>query len=310
VQRRDRSPASTNAGPDPAWTDQPAAEPGRAQAWIVPVGLLLLALILAGGAVWLTIESPPPPSRASVSAPRPPVAANTGPAVFAIAHEAGRSRATASNALAWGADAVEVDLVACRGQLYVSHSPLPNNPPPTAPTLRQVWATDSEARVVELDLKQSTPAFRQLLLAFLASHRGAGHPQIFVSSRDIATLRAVQAGAPNVFRFLSIDSVAELRALRASPSMQALLDGVSIDQNFLDPPTIAWLHAHHLLIFVWTVDDPTRAQALLSEGVNGITTDQSTIGRLVLHHDRTAPVLLHRAPATLHTAAAPLDRVM
>lgn len=256
----------------------------RAAVIVVVIGCLLFGSLIASEVVAEAGEhSPPPPGN--------------GEAILVVAHEGGRNPAIARQALTWNADVLEMDAVAFRGQLYISHEPITAVSAHSTPLVSQVWPIASRARIVELDLKDASPAFNGLLVTFLRAHHRAGTPQVFVSGRNLQSLSAIHAGAPWVFRFWSIGDEDHLDALRQHPAIAASVDGVSIRQNLLDALTVAWLHQHRLLIFAWTVDSAARAHALIQEGVDGITTDEPAIvgmivrqehGKTRLLRDRTA----------------------
>lgn len=218
--------------------------------------------------------------------------ATNAPAVLVVAHEGARSAGYAQRALTWQADVLEMDAVAWHGQLYVSHQPVTSATAGSTPRVNQVWPVACHARIVEFDLKDSSPAFDRLLVAFLRAHRQPGMPQVFVSGRDLSSLRAIHAGAPWVFRFLSVGDDAHLDALQHHPAMVAGLDGVSIRQSLLQSTTIAWFHHHRLLVFAWTVDSTVRAQELVRDGVDGITTDEPAIIGQIAHQEHGKAHLL------------------
>lgn len=265
--------------------------PGLRRHWLAM--LCLCFLMLAGPAVAL-----------AKTKPERHLASST-PHMVVISHEGGRTIQAARTSLAWGADAVEVDLVEWHGQLYVSHNLLPLKRKPDVPTLTSVWPEDEHAHIVEFDLKESTPAFQHDLLSFIAKHRGAKGrgPEMFVSCRDMGTLRVMKRGAPEVFRFLSIGYPRQLKALEQNPSALPYIDGVSIDQTLLTPSVITWLHGHHLLIFAWTIDNPAQAQLLMREGVDGITTDRGIIGEALIRDERGEQPLLQRMSPSGATVA-------
>lgn len=244
--------------------------------------LVLGFLLLVGPAVALAATRPT----------RHPV--ETTPHVLLISHEGGRSIAACHASLAWGADAVEVDLVTWHGQLYVSHNWLSPRSKPDVPSLVSLWPVEARAPIVEFDLKESSPSFNHAVLAFFSTHHGHREPQFFASSRSLGTLRVLQHGAPEVFRFLSIGYAPQLQALEKDPAIVSVIDGVSIDETLLTPQVIKWLHGHHLLIFAWTVDNPTRAEALMKAGVDGITTDRSTVGTTLLRQERAHDLVMQR----------------
>lgn len=220
---------------------------------VLSLVLIIVLLALSAPAIaWATgpLILANSPVGQQADSPRSFTNAELLPSVLIVGHEAGRRVATARQAIAAGADAVEVDVVAAHGQLYVSHNLLWGSLKPTAMTLNQLWPVDAHARVVEFDVKDRSPAFQRLLLAFVAAHQGPGAPQLFISSRDPVTLRAFQRDAPAVFRFLSIDHMHNLDELRTDPSLRSMLDGISVRYDLVNAETVRWLHRHGILVFV------------------------------------------------------------
>ncbi len=79
--------------------------------------------------------------------------------VFGIAHNSGDSVRSAVEALAYGADAIEIDVVSLDGRLYASHAvprPWIGTRAFRGPPLELVWAAATATDVVKLDLKDST----------------------------------------------------------------------------------------------------------------------------------------------------------
>jgi hypothetical protein len=215
-------------------------------------------------------------------------------AVFGIAHNSGDSVAIAREALEHGADVIEIDVVAIGGQLYAAH----DSPPRfitrfvyRAPPLWEVWQVAREADAVALDLKESSPRYLDLVVAFLNAHP---EHQIIVSSRDPAALRLIEQRAPHAFRFLSVGTHDEFEALRGGPELVTHLDGVGIRETLLDTNVAGWLHAHDLMIHAWTVNDGARMNELVELGVDAITTDNLAIMQLLGGLERGEARLLHR----------------
>lgn len=256
--------------------------------------LLLLGAGSATAATRLGILWPASSPRTLTATITPTSAPTLAPTVLVISHEGGRRVAIARVVLRQGAGAVEIDVVAHHGVLYVSHHPVGADDVPSVPTVQQVWPVDATARIVELDLKQSSPQFQRVLVAFLTAHSGPGSPQIFVSSRSVSNLRAVKVGAPTVFRFLSIGDISQWTALQSNPTTISLIDGVSIWQNLLTRANVTWLHQHGLLVYAWTVDNSARVQTLLRWGVDGITTNQPGIVTMLARMEHGDPYRLQR----------------
>ena len=213
----------------------------------------------------------------AVAAPRVHVAPldRTGYArIFGIGHNSGRTLAATKQALGHGADIVEIDVRSLNGQLVSSHFPIlaiGESSSFNGPTVEQVWVASTDAEAIQLDLKESSDAFVQDVIAFLREH--AGEIQVMVTSPDIATLTRLAGVSPNAVRFLSVRDQAAVIHLLADTSTCRSFEGVSIREDLLDATWIHRMHAAGLLVFAWTVNDRRRADELVRLGVDGITTD-------------------------------------
>ena len=202
--------------------------------------------------------------------------------VFVVAHNSGDRVGAANQALAYGADIVEIDVVALDGRLYAAHQPpIPFVGPQVfrGPTLEEIWTVAALADVVKLDLKQASPTFLGLVADFLAV-RGAER-QVIVASDDVGSLRFLRQRWPDAFRFLSVRDRDAADALLADPALAALVDGVSIREGLVDLETAAWLGAQGLYVLAWTVNDLERVNELVRLGVDAVTTDNLAIMRLL-----------------------------
>ncbi|HET7056249.1 MAG TPA: glycerophosphodiester phosphodiesterase [Thermomicrobiales bacterium] len=201
---------------------------------------------------------------------------------FVVGHNSGDRIDSALQAIYYGADVIEVDVVAVNGRLYAGH-----DAPPTwigdnlfrGPPLDRIWVAASGAQAVKLDLKESSPAFVALVMDFLAQHRG--QRQVIVVSGDPAVLRRIGEQEPSVFRLLSIGSEPRLESIFENPELVDGLDGVSIRESLITGERMEWLADHHLLTFAWTVNDLERVNELVLLGVDAITTDNLAIMRLL-----------------------------
>jgi glycerophosphoryl diester phosphodiesterase len=215
-------------------------------------------------------------------------------AVFGIAHNSGDSVAVAREALEHGADVIEIDVVAIGGRLHAAHDVPPryvDRYVSRAPTLDAVWQVARGADAVALDLKESSPRYLDLVIAFLNEH--PDH-QLIVSSREPTALRRIEERAPHAFRFLSIGTHAHFEALRRDPGLVTYLDGVGIRETLIDADVAGWLQASGLMIHAWTVNDGARMNELVELGVDAITTDNLAIMQLLGGLRRGEEQLLHR----------------
>lgn len=202
--------------------------------------------------------------------------------VFAIAHNAGDSITATRTALDHGVDVIEIDVVSFDGQLFAAHDS-PNRWYSSfvfrGPSLAQIWRETASATAVKLDLKESSPRYVDRVMGFVWAN-GEGR-QVIVASRDPLVLAAFAERLPSVYRLLSIGSQRELDALRADPALATAIDGVTIRATLLDEETVAWFGERNLLVMAWTVDRVGRVNELVDWGVDGITTDNLAIARLL-----------------------------
>lgn len=202
--------------------------------------------------------------------------------VFAIAHNAGDSIATTRTALERGVDVIEIDVVSLDGRLYAAHDS-PHRWYSSfvfrGPSLAQVWRETAGAAAVKLDLKESDPRYVDRVMGFVWAN-GEGR-RVIVASRDPGVLEAFAGRLPSVYRLLSIGSERELEAPRDDPATMASIDGVTIRATLLDAEAVAWFGERRLLVMAWTVDRLGRANDLVGWGVDGITTNNLAIARLL-----------------------------
>jgi glycerophosphoryl diester phosphodiesterase len=203
--------------------------------------------------------------------------------MLTIAHNAGDRTATTEVALAFGADVIEVDVVAIGNELYAAHDQ-PNQRIGSVtfrgPTLAEIWNVVDGTSQIEFDLKDTSPRFLSTLISFLED-RGNGEG-VIVSSRSFTALSTIHERLPEVTLIYSVGDRATLVALQSNSDLIGLIDGVSIRASLLDSETVDWLKEHDLLVLAWTVNDFASVDALLELGVDGVATDNLAI---IEHYD-------------------------
>jgi len=125
--------------------------------------------------------------------------------VIGSAHNSGGRIEATIEAIIFGADAIEADVIAVNGQLYAGHDPilpLVGDWFFRGPTLEQVWAASYRADSFKLDLKEDSPAFIDLVVDFITS-RPEGR-DIIVASRSPTVLAEIRARAPRALLLLSV----------------------------------------------------------------------------------------------------------
>jgi hypothetical protein len=215
--------------------------------------------------------------------------------VFGVAHNSGDGLAATRRAIASGADVIEIDVISVNNALYAAHDqPIRRFGAYVfrGPRLSTVWAASEGADVIKLDLKETSPAFLELVVAFVNAHQ---ERQVVVSAREPSSLRVFGERAPQVFRVLSVATQDRLEQLREDTELIALIDGVTIRQSLLNESSTGWLRGNSLLILAWTVNDIERVNELVALGVDGITTDNLTILELLGGQQRAEALLAHAA---------------
>ena len=202
--------------------------------------------------------------------------------LFAVAHNSGDDLYATLDAISYGADVIEVDVVSVNGRLYAAHDMPPIWIGETVfrgPPLAQIWAASAGAAAVKLDLKESSPEFHDLLFQFLADRQG--QRRVIVVSGTADTLRLFAERAPEVLRFYGAGNGDRLQLIDEDPEFAAIVDGVTIRQHLIDEERADWLEERNLLTVAWTVNELARVNELVELGVDGITTDNLAIIKLL-----------------------------
>lgn len=198
--------------------------------------------------------------------------------VLGVGHNSGGRIEATLESLIFGADVIEVDVVAVDGVLYSAHKPpLPFIGPRffRGPSLEQVWTASYRATAFKMDLKETDAAYVELVARFLNSRQP--NREVIVASRSPVVLAALRDQAPQTTLLLSVPDTEALEALEASTALQLMVDGVTIRESLLDAPTTLWLKEHDLMVIAWTVDDIERVNELVYLGVDGVTTNNLAI---------------------------------
>jgi glycerophosphoryl diester phosphodiesterase len=202
--------------------------------------------------------------------------------IFAVAHNAGDRLGATREAISYGADIIEIDVISVGGVLHAGHD-VPSSTfgsiTYSGPTLELIWSEAVETGIVKFDLKESSPAFVQLVIAFL-KQRTAG-VQVILATHSQSALAALRPALPSVLLLYSVGTTDALRAMRDNEQLLELIDGVTIAAGLLNEDNVAWMRKLRLLIFAWTVNRLDRANDLVRLGINAITTDNLAIMELM-----------------------------
>jgi hypothetical protein len=202
--------------------------------------------------------------------------------LLVVGHNVGDELVTATDAVAFGVGAVEIDVRNIDGGLSASHDqPLPflEDIAFRGPSLARSWAVAALRPTVLLHFKDHSDAFVKQVADFLATRPPR---RLVIQTSALSTLASVKRRIPHAERLLLIFTPAELAQVRANPAMDGVADGISVDQSLVTPAVQRWVrHRRGLRLFVWTVNDAARLKELIHYGADGVMTDNLDLMRLV-----------------------------
>ena len=201
--------------------------------------------------------------------------------VLGIGHNSGASIGTMKRALDYGADVIEIDVAQRNGRLIAAHdSPVGwRSRVFRGLSLEQSWSFASSASMIQLDLKERSPAFLEKVFVFLEQH--ADDQTVMISTSDIETLSRFEERMPDVLRFLSLGNAIHLDRFLTDSAVISLVDGVSVRHTMLTPELVQQLEEMEVVIIAWTVNDLARVNDLVDMGVDGVSTDNLAIIELI-----------------------------
>lgn len=188
-------------------------------------------------------------------------------------------------ALREGADGVELDVrTSADGTPVLWHDPRLRDgrsvssvrrgdlPPGTA-TLEE--ALDLLAgRVINVELKADVPSRRALARACVSAVLRARPSEVVFSSFDPFLVLACAALAPRVPRAILVGQRMERVATALPLAMRTLVVAAHLEAPLATAERVARLARVGLRSCAWTVNDETRASALVASGVDWIITDR------------------------------------
>jgi hypothetical protein len=232
---------------------------------------------LVGGGQARALASTAAAGTATQYTSRPEVAVD--PAVgrlLAIAHNAGDYSLTTSRAISHRAGAVEIDVLRDGQLLIARHNgirPVISARLPGGRPIGQAWDGAGTTPVL-LDLKSTSSQAVGLVLAELNRHPGS---RVLVSTTSGVALELLRRDAPDVTRLLTVKDEPTLQMVLAGSGGVGAAQGVSIREQLLTPDVISSLHAAHLFVQAWTVNDIVRVNDLARWGVDGVTADNLAV---------------------------------
>jgi glycerophosphoryl diester phosphodiesterase len=194
--------------------------------------------------------------------------------VTGVAHNAGDDLRQATEGVAYGVDAIEIDVRDAGGELFASHDapvPLLEDLVFHGPSLAEAWNVARLRDTVLLHLKERSPRYLTELRDFLASRPLA---RVIVQTNDVQTLRVLRRTIPSIQRLLLIFTARELADLRRDRRALETIDGVSVRESLLSASSQSWLQRRGLLTFAWTVNDERRMNELVARGLDGLITER------------------------------------
>lgn len=210
--------------------------------------------------------------------------------VIGSAHNSGGRIEATIEAIIFGADVIEADVIAVNDELYAGHDPilpLVGDWFFRGPSLEQVWTASYRADGFKLDLKEDSPAFVALVVDFINS-RPEGR-DIIVASRSGSVLATIRERAPQAILLLSVPDEATFERLQGDEGLQQTIDGITVRESLVEFEMMDWLDERGIGAFAWTVNDIQRVNELVGLGVAGVTTDNLAILSLLGGQARNEP---------------------
>ncbi len=206
------------------------------------------------------------------------------PQPLLVAHRGGNGWLALRRALAAGVDWLEADVWWQAGRVVARHDPTLWRLPLTysryrlglapIPTLTLEHLLDAVAGTgvrLLLDLKGDAPELPQAIVATLA--RRDAFAQAALCGQEWGPLDSARTLDPRVQVLFSLGQERHIPAYLARLADGSAPGAASVNHRLLTPPLVAALKERGVTILAWTVNDPTRARALLAWGVDGITSD-------------------------------------
>lgn len=228
---------------------------------------------------------------------------------FSVGHNAGSSVATIAEARANGARIIEIDVVMVGDQLMSAHVPpmrVIGSYVFRGPSLASVWEAAGDAAVIQLDLKDSSPAFRTKVISFLQEH--AGERPVLVTTADVTMLRMLRDETPEAIRFMSVPDAGVLNRVLEDHELAALIDGVTIRYQLVNRDSVSMLKERGLIVLAWTVNDLRMVNEFIELGVDGVSTNNLAIMELLSSDDPVATLQSGRTSPGIDEVAFEPDR--
>jgi glycerophosphoryl diester phosphodiesterase len=207
--------------------------------------------------------------------------------VFGSAHNAGDDVGQLVEALRYGADAIEVDVVSVDGRLVAAHDrrlPVVGGLVFRGPSLGEAWSAGQAAGAVLLDLKQSDARFVDAVVQFLTARVGASEAlgaEVVVMSPSPQVLERLSDEVPSVLAVLSVSTQVRLADVVADTGLVDQIDGVSVRQTLVTAELGDWVDRNRLLLVAWVVDDLARLNEMVRHGVDVVASDNLAILELL-----------------------------
>jgi glycerophosphoryl diester phosphodiesterase len=201
--------------------------------------------------------------------------------ITVVAHNAGDDPGAATRAVAYGADAIEIDVRSAGDELLASHdAPMPvlEDVFFRGPSLAEAWDVARLRGTVLLHLKERTMPYLARIRSFLAAQSPR---RIIVQTQFADSIASVRRLLPDAELLFLIVGRADLARVRSDAALRRDIDGVSIREPLLTARAQAWLKHAGLATFAWTVNDEGRLHQLIHRGVDGVITDRLDIMQLL-----------------------------
>jgi glycerophosphoryl diester phosphodiesterase len=140
-------------------------------------------------------------------------------------------------------------------------------------------------RIVNVEVKADVPSRLTLVRAVARSLARVSGVEVVLSSFDPTVVLALAAVAPRIPRGMLIGARTPSLSTALPLTLRRAIVAAHLDDATITAPRVARLRRSGLRVVAWTVNDPARATALRTMGVDWVISDQP--GRLVSALNRT-----------------------
>ena len=196
--------------------------------------------------------------------------------VLVISHDANLKRTTGKNLFIYNLTYAELEKLNVRSSISSDYGDV------HIPTLEEVLSRYQGKIKLNIELKPTGHEnnYAQSVIDLIKKYNFEGN--CMVASMNEPILKEVKSIDPNITILYNM-MIAE-----GDISKLSFIDNYSVEQSYITSSLIDSVHKQNKQIFAWTVNDPDTIRKFADMGVDNIISDNPTLVRSILVHDRLA----------------------